>query len=847
MNNNDEVALDLIEQITSAILIANLADPQECIEIYKLLEELEKVCTEPDCCKMTRNCLEMLEKHILNEGTDETINEMMFVLSGEKRLLVKKINCAGQGENDRVIEKKTDMEIHDSGSGLPDELVFDLNDEIVKNFIARQFGVLEELEEHILLLEKGGTVDPLKRIFHTLKGESGMVQLNDISVLCHCVEDYIEEGKRSIDDLLYVKDWLYRHFASLRDNQVHEENVQEVIKKLKKTATNISEPQQNKYEKSIDNNRLSSDISLLSDFITEAMEHLQNADNLLLELENNPMDDELLNSLFRVFHTIKGIAGFLSLEGIQTLSHITEELLDKTRKKRNPLQHDEIESVFCSIDTLKLEIKQLQTGIENGTTYTVHEKTQKLISYMECLTKKSDKNRPERIGEILQNSGKVNEKQICSALKKQVEHPEKKLGEIFVENGLVSEKDIDEVLGKQGKSAPKVAVRETIKVDTEKLDKLVDMIGELVIAEAMVTGDKEVVERASTRALRNMRQLDKITRQLQEVSLSMRLVSLKSTFQKMARLVRDLSKKSGKNIEFVTCGEDTELDKSVIENIGDPLVHMIRNSTDHGIEPDDERKKAGKTQRGRIELRAFQTGGSICIEIEDNGRGLDKDAIRAKAISLGLMEETDNLSDKEIHSLIFQPGFSTAIKVTDVSGRGVGMDVVQKNIQNLRGSIDIKTEKGKGTVFSIYLPLTMAIMDGMVVMADRERYIIPTSAIVESMKFKKEEITSVTNKGEMVDFRDNLIPLVYLCEILERKIDNKIDDDKIIMVIEDMDRRCGLVIDSIIGQQQTVIKRLGEGIGSISGISGGAIMSDGNVSLIIDVGGILRNTKQYKT
>ena len=246
---------------------------------------------------------------------------------------------------------------------------------------------------------------------------------------------------------------------------------------------------------------------------------------------------------------------------------------------------------------------------------------------------------------------------------------------------------------------------------------------------------------ASTEVLRNMRLLDKITRQLQEIGLSMRMISLKSTFQKMARLSRDLAKKAGKEINFITAGEDTELDKIVVEKIGDPLVHMVRNAADHGLETPQERLAAGKPAAGTISLRAYQKGGSICIELEDDGRGLDRKAIINKALKQGIIEEGENISEQEVYHLVFKPGFSTAKTVTDISGRGVGMDVVKKSVEALRGHIEIKTEQGKGTLFTIHLPLTMAIMDGMVVRVNNERYIVPTLSVIESFRPRKEDIS----------------------------------------------------------------------------------------------------------
>jgi len=413
-----------------------------------------------------------------------------------------------------------------------------------------------------------------------------------------------------------------------------------------------------------------------------------------------------------------------------------------------------------------------------------------------------------------------------------------KLGELLVKEGVVSQQEISAALEKQ--VVKNGQVRESIKVDTEKLDRLVDMIGELVVTEAMVTDDAELKKLMSSRLRRNMRQLDKITRQLQEIGLSMRMVSLKATFQKMARLVRDLSKKSGKEIMFVCSGEDTELDKAVIEHIADPLVHMIRNSADHGIEAPEDRVRSGKPREGKVCLRAFQKGGSICIEIEDDGRGLDVEAIRSKALEKGLLDDVQGLTDAEVYLLIFHPGFSTASQVTEVSGRGVGMDVVKRNVENLRGSIAISSQKGKGTVFTISLPLTLAIMDGMVVSAGGERYIIPTLSVVESFRPSVKQLSTVMGCRTMVNCHGELLTLQRLSELMGYDEAGCKPQEGIVMVVEDSGRRAGLLVDAILGQQQTVIKKLGEGVGKLKGVSGGAIMPDGQVSLIIDTAEVLK-------
>ncbi len=384
-------------------------------------------------------------------------------------------------------------------------------------------------------------------------------------------------------------------------------------------------------------------------------------------------------------------------------------------------------------------------------------------------------------------------------------------------------------------------VREAVKVDAERLDRLVDTIGELVIAESMVSHSEELRDGLSNKLGQHLGQLDKITRELQEMATSLRMVPVRSTFQKMARLARDLAKRSGKRVEFVMSGEDTELDKTLVDRIGDPLVHMVRNAVDHGLEASlTERRKAGKPETGRVELRAFHRGGNIHIEIEDDGRGLDREAILAKGLERGLVREGDSLSDREVFNLIFQPGFSTAKTITDVSGRGVGMDVVKRDIEALRGQVEIQSRLSKGSVFSLRLPLTLAIIDGMVVRAGTERYIIPTLSIVRCIRPKPHDLSTVLKRGQMLSLHGRLIPVFRLADLFRIEDAPPSPAEGVVVVVEEDLRQVGLFADELLGQQQIVIKTLGQSMQGVASISGGAIMPDGRVGLILDIGGLVR-------
>jgi two-component system chemotaxis sensor kinase CheA len=335
-----------------------------------------------------------------------------------------------------------------------------------------------------------------------------------------------------------------------------------------------------------------------------------------------------------------------------------------------------------------------------------------------------------------------------------------------------------------------------------------------------------------------MGHLAKITRELQDLSMSMRMVPIHGVFQKMARLVRDLGRKFGKEINLEVVGGETELDRNVVEAISDPLVHMVRNSVDHGIETPDLRTQSGKSRAGRVELKAYHQAGNIVIDITDDGKGLNKKRILQKAIQAGIVREGQELSEQEIFKLIFHAGLSTAEKVTDVSGRGVGMDVVRKNVEALRGRIDITSVEGKGSTFTIRLPLTLAVIDGMVVRVGDERYIIPITTIEQSIQPKPDQVSTVQGRGEVCMVRGDLIPLFRLHRIFNVKPKTENPCESLVVIVQDNDRRACLLVDELLGQQQVVIKSLGERAAA-KGISGGAILGDGNVSLILDIPGLM--------
>lgn len=386
----------------------------------------------------------------------------------------------------------------------------------------------------------------------------------------------------------------------------------------------------------------------------------------------------------------------------------------------------------------------------------------------------------------------------------------------------------------------------SIRVGTDKIDELINMVGELVITQSMLGVLGDGFDMSKLEDLQDgLTELERHTRQLQESIMRIRMVPINFVFSRFPRMVHDLSEKLGKKIDLRISGETTELDKTVVEQIGDPLTHLVRNSVDHGIEMPEERSASGKPEMGEVHLNAYHKGGSIIIEISDDGAGLNCEKIRNKAISAGIISENDELSEERIHELIFHPGFSTADVVSDISGRGVGMDVVRKNIVRLGGNIEIKSKQGHGSIFRISLPLTLAILDGQIISVGKEKYIVPIASIIESIQVKPDMVNKVSGKGEVFELRGEYLPIVRMHEFFEVE-EGYIDELEkgILVVVEGDGRKCGLFVDLLLGQQQIVIKSLETNFVRIQGLSGATIFGDGSVALILDIPGMVRQATE---
>lgn len=568
------------------------------------------------------------------------------------------------------------------------------------------------------------------------------------------------------------------------------------------------------------------DLPIHREFITESRGHLAMAESKILTLEANPQDAEAIDAIFRCFHTIKGVAGFLNLNQISKLAHTAENLMNPVRKQGILLAPSDIDLILEAIDQMKLLIDALVAAVEHEHPLVdlpgLSEFLQRLENCtQECLRKGT---RSDAAG---------------NATMSQPANPAASAEQTVAKKG-ESAARIADASSPALKYAPAAQAGDAnVNVTTERLDALINMVGELVIAQSMISRDVSQLTGGDQRITRNMARLGKITRGLQELSMSMRMVPIQGVFQKMARLARDLSRKAGKQIEFNAIGSETELDRNLVEAISDPLVHMVRNAVDHGIESAQEREAAQKNPVGHIQLKAWQQAGCIVIQLSDDGKGLNKEKILRKAIESGLMEPNIELTEQEIFRLIFRAGLSTAEVLTDISGRGVGMDVVLKNVEKLRGRIEIESVPGRGTTFTVRLPLTLAVIDGLIVAVGEQRFIMPLANIDKSCKVSPRQISTVQGRAEMCLVRDELLPLFHLHRLFN--IENAVEDPLkgLVIVVELDQRKCCILVDAIVDQQQVVIKGLGEGFGDMCGVSGGTILGNGNVSLILDVPGIM--------
>ncbi len=553
------------------------------------------------------------------------------------------------------------------------------------------------------------------------------------------------------------------------------------------------------------------DIEILQEFMIESLEHVSEAESDLLGVQGDDAAEKI-NSIFRAFHSIKGTAVMLGLAHIQRLARMDEDILAEAREGRITITGGCTDLLLQSCDTLREMIESLE-GAQPGDELSV----------------------PDGLGELL---AALTSPEGGAGDGAAEERDARLTGRAPADKGAVAAPVAVEAPRMQEKRPAGAAAEVVIRVRAGKLDSLVDMVGELVIAHSMVARDCAGVEGDGDRLTRNVAHAGKIIGELQDLTMSLRMVPLRATFQKMTRLAYDLGRESGKSLKFVTEGEDTEIDRNLVESLDDPLVHMIRNAVGHGIEPAEQRRQGGKDPNGTVSLRAYHAGGHVVIEVGDDGRGLDRQKILAEAINRGLVEPGRDLSDPELFALVFEPGVSTADRTTDVSGQGVGMDVVKKVITALRGRVEVTSTPGEGCVFTLGVPLTLAVTDALVLRVGTERFLLPTASVEQSFRPERSAITTVGGKGEVVMFRGGLLPVFRLSELFG--VGQAVSDpsEGLLVVVEGNGKRCALMVDELLGRQQAVIKSLGQQLGRTPGVGGAAILGDGRIGLILDAAGI---------
>jgi two-component system chemotaxis sensor kinase CheA len=587
------------------------------------------------------------------------------------------------------------------------------------------------------------------------------------------------------------------------------------------------------------------DPELLEGFVMEANEHLSAIEGHLLVLEKSPSEVDAIHAVFRAFHTIKGIAGFLELTRVQAVAHEVETLLDLARNHKIAVTETLIDMVLEAADHLTGEVAIVEAILAGRKAPPVRDNTQLLRKLAKAVAESSLQEQAEseehitpapqimRLGE-----GTVEKQPVITALEKssasQIERPGKNEIDPPAAPLAVANEEAED--GKRRNRGD--ASKGTLRVDTAKLDQLMDMVGEMVIAQSVLANHPHISGSQDARLLGNLSQLARITGEVQRRAMSMRMMPIGPLFQKTARLVRDLSRRAGKQVVLETSGESTELDKTIAEELSDPLLHMVRNALDHGIEVPEDRVAQGKNPVAKLRLTAQHMAGQVVVEIADDGRGLNAAKILQKAQQKGLVEEGAVLSPAAIFQLIFEPGFSTADKITDISGRGVGMDVVRKHVEKLRGRIEIQSVQGKGTTFSLFFPLTLAIINGLVVAVGEHRYILPIFSVREMLRPTREMLFTVQGRQEMILIRGELLPLVRLYQRFSVQPGTEDLCQGVLVVAEFGDTQFCLFVDDLVGQQEIVIKSLDESFDNCAGLAGCAILGDGRVGLILDVASV---------
>ncbi|MGM0461219.1 MAG: Hpt domain-containing protein [Fibrobacterota bacterium] len=722
--------------------------------------------------------------------------------------------------------------------------------ELIDGFIEETTDVIDEVEPSLIELSKSTDsatdidrelLNAIFRLFHSMKSSAAFLGFENIAHLTHVAESLIQEIRE--DRLVLTPSMastlckttdiiteILNHIKETGDDRGFEDRIEDNISALSAHGSETP-PSQNESstpapkeknrsatpetgQKKHKNPELISP-EMHDTFITEANEQLDLLEQSFLELESEGYNEKIIQTAYRTMHSFKGNCSFMGFSDPEKYSHLLESILTGIRERKVDFSSDNIAFLLEALDLLRGTVSKISQDSQNSSIPNLDTYTELMTDvFAPCFEDQDDGD----CALAAPTSGKQETVQDT--------HKKTAAGDVNTPQ-------------KQGKSPAglRTMVRNDIRVKLDKLDEIINLTGELVIAESMVTRNPLVAHIEDENYNRAVHQLRRICSELQDSSMALRMIPLSSTFRKMIRVVHDLSQKVNKKIDLSIVGEDTEVDKTVIELIGDPLVHIIRNSCDHGLESPHERTEAKKSETGRIQIEGRHEGGEVWIIIEDDGRGLDRDKILNKAISNGLVNEdsADSMTDDEIYKLIFEPGFSTAESISDVSGRGVGMDVVKKNIEKMSGEIDIRSTPGKGSAFIIRIPLTLAIIDGMLIRIGDNKYTIPTLSIKRSITCTQDMINYSPEGNEILNIDNGFLPIIKLGAVLRQKDAIQDTTQGIVIIVEQGAQQIALLADEIIGQQQTVIKGLSEYLGKARGTSGCTILGDGSVSLILDI------------
>ncbi len=695
-------------------------------------------------------------------------------------------------------------------------------------FLGEAKEILNNLESDIVRLEEIGydetTINAIFRAFHTLKGSSGIAGMTEIYEFSHQLEnllDRIRGGELDVNDSII--DLIFDSIDWIKDEIFSEGGDSEVSKKQRAD--------------------LERRIRAVKGEEAPEEKDVGKASGEVPVKEDTGYQYYRVRALFRENIFEYGIEPLMVMEDLFSLGEIVVRNVDKSRlpsfSEMDPEKCYLGWEVVLKTDAGRDKVEDVFLFVSEDNQIDIEEITKQYLS-AEKEAEQSEYQTEKRLGEILVEKGILSEEELENVVELQ-ESEKTRLGDIIVKKGMATEDDVQDALKQQDQIKKKIAVS-TIRVDTNKLDNLLNLLGEIVIGQSTLSRMTEELEDETAFQLKNaLFGLDRSTREFQEQIMSIRMVPIGPTFDQFRRFVRDTAQQHKKKIRLIIEGADVELDKTVIEKIGDPLKHMIRNSIDHGLESEEERIRKGKDPHGTITLKAYHQEGNVYIDIIDDGGGINLDKVREKAEVVGLIGNEEEASKEKLLSLLFNPGFSTATKVGDLSGRGVGMDVVKTNIEELRGTVQLLSEEGKGTTVRIKLPLTMAIIDGMLVKIGKSVYIIPLLSVLESIQPKEEEIKTIEKKGEVIHVRGEYVTLIRSYDFFGIEPLYYNPWEALVVLVESGESRVGLMVDDLIGQQQIVIKSLDTDVTKSRAVSGAAILGDGNVALILDIHGLIQD------